>query len=166
MNILESYRWQLRFLRMAYQIASYSKDASTQVGSVIVTPNGKPRSFGFNGMPMGIDDENPERHERPEKYLWFEHAERNAFYLADRSLEGCILFCTHIPCPDCTRGAIQKQIAAIVIDKYNGTESNFWKDKHQTTLTMLQETGIKLIEIHSDVTLERFDGELFVVPRR
>jgi len=150
---------------MAYQIAAFSKDTSTQVGSVIVTPTGKPRSFGFNGMPMGIDDTIPERHERPEKYLWFEHAERNAFYLADRSLEGCILFCTHIVCPDCARGAIQKEISAIVIDRYNGTESDFWKDKHGTTLTLLQEAGIKLIQIYSDVKLERHEDELFVVPR-
>lgn len=165
MNIIESHKWQLRFLRMAYQVASYSKDSSTQVGSVIVTANGKPRSFGFNGMPMGIDDTVPERQERPEKYLWYEHAERNAFYLADRSLEGCILFSTHILCPDCARGAIQKEISAIVIDRYNGTESDFWKDKHSTTLTLLNEAGIKLIQTHSDVKLERIEGELFVVPR-
>ena len=165
MDILASHKWQLRFLRMAYQTASWSKDASTQVGCVIVTPNGKPRSFGFNGMPMGVDDTLPERHERPEKYLWFEHAERNAFYLADRSLAGCILFSTHILCPDCARGAIQKEIAAVVIDRYNGTDSDFWKEKHPATLTMLSEAGIKLFQIYSDVKLEKTGTELYVVPR-
>jgi len=167
MNVIESSKWKKRFLRMAYQAASWSKDTSTQVGATITTMDGHPRSFGFNGFPIGVNDDVPERHERPEKYQWFEHAERNALYLSDSSLKGCILFITHLPCPDCTRGIIQKGIKYVVVDKYNegGIKREFWEDKYKISLTMMEEAGIVLETVYADVTLSRLDGELFVVPR-
>jgi dCMP deaminase len=168
MEVFNSKKWKLRFLRMAYQSAAWSKDTSTQVGACIVTPDGKPRSFGFNGIPVGIDDDVPERYERPEKYNWFEHAERNAIYLAERSLSGCILFVTHLPCPDCMRGIIQSGITSVVIDKFNGDgliTSDFWDDKAKITFTMMDEAKINVDFIYSDVKLERIGTELFVVPR-
>ena len=44
-------KWPRRFLDLAYQVASWSKDPSTQVGAVVVDQQGHPMSFGFNGMP-------------------------------------------------------------------------------------------------------------------
>ena len=61
-------KWAGRILKMAIEVASWSKDESTKVGAVITTAEGAPVSWGFNGMPMGIDDTIPERHERPLKY--------------------------------------------------------------------------------------------------
>lgn len=165
MNILESDKWKTRFLRLAYQNAAFSKDRSTQVGCIIVDTMGRPKSSGFNGMPMGVDDDVPARHERPEKYLWMEHSERNALYFAECSLSGCILIGTHILCPDCARGVIQKGISTVIVDSKNGTSSDFWKDKHETTLTMLREGGVEFIEHPADVELKRIDEELFVVPK-
>lgn len=165
MNVHQSDKWKTRFLRLAYQNAAFSKDPSTQVGCIIVDTMGKPKSSGFNGMPIGVDDDNPDRQERPYKYMWYEHAERNALYFAESSLNGCILFGTHILCPDCARGVIQKGISTVIIDEVNGTSSDFWKDKHETTLTMLQEAGVAFIEHPADVRLEKINGELFVVPK-
>jgi dCMP deaminase len=167
MKAFTSKVWKRRFLRMAYQAAAWSKDPSTQVGACIVTLDGKPRSFGFNGMPVGIDDDKPERYERPEKYQWFEHAERNAIYLAERSVSDCVLFVTHLPCPDCTRGIIQSGIKYLVVDKFNGgglKTSEFWDTKYETTFKMLEEAEINVDFIFSDVTLEKVGDELFVVP--
>lgn len=165
MQVHHSEKWQKRFLRLAYQNAAFSKDQSTQVGCFIVDTMGKPKSSGFNGMPIGVNDEAPDRQLRPEKYMWYEHAERNALYFAESSLNGCILFGTHILCPDCARGVIQTGISTVIVDRYNGTESDFWKDKHSTTLTMLAEAGVSFIQVYSDVKLERIKEELFVVPR-
>jgi len=70
--------WDARFMNLARHISEWSKDRSTKVGVVIVGPENEVRALGYNGFPRGIDDDAPDRHERPEKYLWVEHAERNA----------------------------------------------------------------------------------------
>lgn len=168
MNIIESIKWHQRHLRMAFQVASWSKDTSTQVGAVIATLDGKPRSYGFNGMPRGIIDDVPERHERPEKYFWFEHGERNAIYSAQGDLSDCVMFITHLPCPDCARGIIQSGIKHVVVATMYGRFSSFAKQREKNTqvsLPMLREAGIVYQETANDVQLRLINGELMVVPR-
>ena len=95
--------WAKFFSELSVFISQKSKDPTTKVGSVIVGPNNEIRSTGYNGIPIGVDDGRLERVERPEKYYWFEHSERNAIYLAARcgnSTEGCTLYTQWIPCMD------------------------------------------------------------------
>jgi dCMP deaminase len=162
-------KWSKRFLRMAYQVASWSKDQSSQVGSVIVDENGMPLSFGYNGMPRGVNDDLEERHQRPEKYNWFEHAERNAIYQARRSLEESYIFVTHPPCPDCARGIIQSGIRFVTVDSKNGFGSDFHKrmvDGYNVTMVMFKETGIVYRELDAGVELyTNYDNEKYVLPR-
>ena len=168
MKVAQSNKWQRRLIRMAFQPASWSKDTSSQVGAVIVTPDGHPRSFGYNGLPRGVNDDVPERHERPEKYLWFEHAERNAIYQGT-DLQGCIMFVTHLPCPDCSRGIIQSGIRHVVVATMNGRLSPFATKRQKNTdvsLPMMKEAGIVYEEIVNDVELESINGEWMVVPRK
>src|SRR2546421_12647437 len=70
--------WDGRFMELARHVGTWSKDRSRQVGCVVVGPDNSVRAIGFNGFPRGLDDENEHRHQRPAKYLWTEHAERNA----------------------------------------------------------------------------------------
>ncbi|MBT3703387.1 MAG: CMP deaminase, partial [Alphaproteobacteria bacterium] len=77
-----SIKWDQRFLKLADEVATWSKDRSTQVGAVIVMKDRAPGPYGYNGFPRQIDDEAEERHNRPAKYKWTEHAERNAIYNA------------------------------------------------------------------------------------
>jgi dCMP deaminase len=70
-------RWDGRFLDLARHVAAWSKDPVTKVGSVIVGPDNEVRALGYNGLPRDFDDV-PERLARPDKYVWVEHAERNA----------------------------------------------------------------------------------------
>ncbi|MEC8672013.1 MAG: CMP deaminase, partial [Candidatus Thermoplasmatota archaeon] len=44
-------KWDQRFLELAKQISTWSKDPSTQVGCVVVGPDREIRSTGFNGLP-------------------------------------------------------------------------------------------------------------------
>ena len=71
------------FYDMANLVAKKSKDQSTQIGAVIVVPDNEIRSIIYNSFPSGINDDLQERQERPEKYYWIEHAERNALYNAN-----------------------------------------------------------------------------------
>ena len=75
-------RWVEYFYNIANEVKNKSKDERTQIGAVIVGKNKEIVSTGYNSFPRGINDNLKERQERPEKYFWFEHAERNAIYNA------------------------------------------------------------------------------------
>lgn len=109
--------WEKLYSELAKLISRRSRDKDTKVGAVIVDPEDHIIvSMGYNGLPRGLDDSKKERYERPEKYHWFEHAERNAIYNASRigiPLKGCIIVCTHIPCSACARGIIQSGITKV-----------------------------------------------------
>lgn len=81
-----SKKWDFRYLRMAKEIASWSKDPSTQCGAVIVDKDRRPVSWGYNGFPSGIEDTESRLHDRPVKYDLTIHCEINAILQADRSL--------------------------------------------------------------------------------
>lgn len=109
--------WSARYLALAGHIAGWSKDPSTQVGCVVVSPDNAILATGYNGLPRGVDDL-PERMERPAKYLWTSHAEENAVAHAARlgaTLRGAAAYVTHHPCSRCARMLIQAGIARVVI---------------------------------------------------
>lgn len=142
-------KWDARYLRLAYEVASWSKD-TTKVGAYVVAPGRKPKSHGYNGIPRGLNDEVPHRRERPTKYYYMEHAERNAIYNADQDLTGCTMYVTHHPCADCARAIIQEGIAKVVIDKknnINGQTASRFPEMYQASQEMLQEAGIEVVEI-------------------
>lgn len=152
---MNSNKWHKRFLRVAYETASWSKDTSTKVGAVIIGVDKKPKSFGYNGMPRDVNDDVPSRYERPEKYLFFEHAERNAIYNADVPLDGCTIYITHFPCADCARAIIQKRITAVVVDKKNNNREDEglaerFAAQWAAADEMFAEAGITILEVDLD----------------
>lgn len=111
--------WNDYFFSLVQTVKTKSKDPGTQFGCVIVGPDNELRSTGYNSFPRGLNDNVEERFNRPEKYVWFEHAERNAIYNAARMgtpLKGCRLYVDAIPCVDCTRGIIQAGIIKVMYD--------------------------------------------------
>lgn len=105
-------------MNFADRVASRSKDKSTKVGAVFTDEDGThPISFGYNGMPRGLDDTNISRNERPEKYIWYEHAERNAIYNAARPiLQDKIIFVSHFPNMESARGIVSSGIKEVITD--------------------------------------------------
>jgi len=135
--------WDEYFINMVKLISTRSKDENTKIGCVIVGPHHEVRSTGYNGFPRGINDNDPERQRRPQKYYYFEHAERNAIYNAVRhgvALEGCILYCKAMPCADCARGIIQSGILQVVLSTFQ--LEGRWGDSCQAGWTMMCESGI------------------------
>ncbi len=92
-----------------------------------------------------------ERWERPAKYAWIEHAERNAVYNAARTgvpLKGCRAYLNWEPrpCVDCCRGFIQAGIIEVVGPDIEFPSSG--KDwKFQLSETMMTEAGVKWREV-------------------
>jgi dCMP deaminase len=126
--------WDELFIRQAMLIAQKSKDPSTKVGCVIVGQDNVVLSMGFNGFPRGVIEQvdiqvenypayikelHPTRWQRPEKYSWIEHSERNAIFNAARHgirLDGARAYLNWEPqpCADCTRALIQSGIKEII----------------------------------------------------
>jgi dCMP deaminase len=118
MESMMNENWDNRWMSLCDHIAQWSKDRSSQFGCVIVDERQSVLSLGWNGFPRGINDEIEERHERPAKYLWTEHSERNAIYNAASSgvvLLGATLYVNGIPCADCARAIIQSGIHRVVM---------------------------------------------------
>ena len=132
-------------------VATWSKDPSTKTGAIVVGPDREIRATGYNGLVRGVDDNKPERMERPTKYDFFEHAERNAIYnacLTGTSLKGCIMYATHPPCTDCARAIIQSGIKVVVTNEMeinSATPTNTWRDKLSYSKQMFDEAGIEYI---------------------
>lgn len=141
--------WDEFFLGIASAFAARSKDRSTKVGAIIVDRNRNVRAEGWNGFPRGIDDDIEARHERPIKYRYTEHAERNAIYSAARSgvsTEGCDMYCTHAPCTDCARAIIQAGIGTIIFP-VDGVIPTFTDDT-TLALQMLNEAEVMVVELN------------------
>lgn len=135
--------WDEWYMTMAYLAAMKSKDRRTKIGAVVVGPDREVRSTGFNGIPRGVDDGVPDRQERPEKHMWFEHAERNAIYNAARPvLEGCTMYVQCMPCPDCARGIIQSGIREIVVHDVGGSTCLRGEERFERSMQMLKEASV------------------------
>jgi dCMP deaminase len=138
--------WNTRFIELARHIGQWSKDKSRRIGCVIVGPNNEVRSTGFNGFPRGIDDMVTSRHDRPAKYRWTEHAERNAIYNAARvgiPLEGCRMYLPWFPCMDCARAIVQAGIVELVAIRPD-TDDPQWGADFSEALELFQEAGIRV----------------------
>lgn len=136
--------WDERFMGVAREVASWSKDRSRKVGCVIVGPGMEIRATGYNGFPRGVNDDVEERHVRPAKYRWTEHAERNAIYNAARagvSTMGCTAYLPWYPCMDCARGLVQAGIAVLVCVEPDWHDPQF-ADDFRDVETLFTEAGL------------------------
>ena len=138
--------WDDRWMHMCTEFAQFSKDRSRKTGTVIIDPSSQNIvSTGWNGFPRGIEDDVEERHHRPAKYLWSEHAERNAFYNAarlGRRTEGCTMYIPWYPCSPCARAIIQCGIHELVVIEPDWKDAK-WRDDFEVSKEMLDEVVAK-----------------------
>ena len=146
--------WDQYFLGLAKEIGQRSKDESVRIGAIIVDPDKNPRCTGYNGFPRKVNDDVPERHERPQKYLWTIHAEKNAICHAARigvSTNGCTLYvCSDEyplpPCADCASAMIQAGIVRVVYVTAMEIPER-WRESVETAAVMLKEAGVEMVPV-------------------
>lgn len=134
-----------KFVELTNEVSSESKDKSMKVGCIFVDDFYEVIATGYNKFPTGVKDL-PERHERPLKYLWTEHAERNAIYNASKngvSLKGSVAFTNYFPCIDCTRGLIEVGIKALYAPKAD-FEHKKWGESWIAAHKMFTECGVEI----------------------
>ena len=140
--------WDERFLGLAKYIASWSKDPSTKVGSVIVDGNNRIISTGFNGLPSGVSDTMARLDNRELKYQMVVHAERNAIIDARQSLSGYKIYVwPMMPCSVCAAMIIQTGINEVIAPL---SDNPRWVDSFKLTVEMFNEANINLITINQD----------------
>lgn len=138
--------WDEYFMGVAQLAGMRSKDPHTQVGSCIVSKDHKILSIGYNGMPIGCDDDefpwDNEGTGLDSKYPYVTHSELNAILnYRGGSLEGSTIYVTLFPCNECAKAIIQAGIKTIVYDsdKYAESESTLASKK------MLEAAGVALV---------------------
>ena len=141
--------WTEYFLEIAEVVKLKSKDQSTQIGAVVVGEGKNVLSTGYNSFPRGLDDSLQERQERPEKYFWIEHAERNAIYnaaLEGISLKNSTIYLTSgLPCIDCARGIVNSGIKVVWCKRVCTTKNKEkWEESQKKSLQLLNECGVEV----------------------
>lgn len=109
-------KWDERFLRIAREVATWSKDPGTCVGAVLVKDR-RIIATGYNGFPQGISDGAERYEDRNVKLAYTVHAEVNAILNAARNgskTNGSTLYVTFSPCVSCATGVIQAGISRVV----------------------------------------------------
>lgn len=136
--------WDQYFMGVALLSAMRSKDPSTQVGACIVNEEQRIIGIGYNGFPVGVeDDEFPwENGENwlESKYPYVVHAEPNAILNATVSLKNARLYVTLFPCNECAKLIIQSGIKELIFleDKYHDMDS------FKASRKMFEAAGVKM----------------------
>lgn len=137
-------KWTDRFMALAEEAASWSKDPDCQVGAVIVSPDKRLFTIGYNGFPAGIRDAYAEV-TKAEKLAYTVHAEVNAIVNARRDLTGWTIYCTKAPCVDCAKAMIQAGLAHFCCPAPHPSSS--WFVENMQALAMLNVARIRPILI-------------------
>lgn len=133
--------WHEQFMAHAELAARKSKD-NTKVGAALVSPEGVVLLTSFNGAPSNVNDL-PERRQRPTKYDWVQHSERNLINFAARfgiRTDGCTVYVTHSCCSQCMGGLIQAGIKRVV---YGSGTTSMPPEMFDAARTMAREAGVK-----------------------
>jgi len=137
--------WDTRFLNLAHFWASEcSKDPSTKVGAVLVSPDRLQVILGYNGFARGLRDDKELLQNREIKYQRTIHAEKNAILNCPIRPVGWTLYSTLFPCINCALMIIQSGIHRVVapqdcIDR--------WKQEQDVSRGLFHEAGVELTEV-------------------
>ena len=121
--------WDEYFMGIALLSAERSKDPSTQVGACIVSSDNKILSIGYNGAPIGFNDDKMNWSREGDfldtKYPFVCHAELNAILnYSGISLRSAKIYVDLFPCNECAKAIIQAGIKEVIYfsDKYADTD--------------------------------------------
>lgn len=118
--------WDERFMALAQQVATWSKDPSCKVGAVVVSPDRRRFGVGYNGFPQGVHDAAYRLDDTGVRVDLTVHAEVNAVLNAGVAVRGWALYSTKAPCLECAKVIIQAGAARVVAPLMD-TESKWFK---------------------------------------
>jgi dCMP deaminase len=156
--------WDSRFLRIAHEVQSWSKDPSTKCGCVLVRDR-RIISTGYNGLPASLSDSLDRYRDRDFKLATIIHAEKNAIFNAAKngaSTEGATAYVTWPPCSQCASALVQAGVEKVVCpDPKNGPER--WVTNFLLANELLYEAGVKVL-YYGDTDLCSTETAPFAAP--
>ena len=129
-------------MRMALEVASWSKHPHTKVGCVAINAEQHQVEGGFNGLPRGCDDSRILDQSNPVSGTV--HAEANAIASAARRvLLGTTLYVSEPPCAQCAALLIQAGVKKVVF-KQNPSLTPKWIESVREGAALLIEAGVEI----------------------
>lgn len=139
-------KWDLRFLKIAHEVSSWSHDPGTKVGCVLVSDK-RILSVGFNGFPKGLSDSIELYENRDYKLAVTVHAEANAIMNAAKNgaqTDSCTAYVTFPPCSQCAAALIQAGVSKVICPNPENAPER-WRASFKLANEMLHEAGVKIL---------------------
>jgi dCMP deaminase len=147
-----NYKWDNRFMKLAREISTWSKDPSTKIGAVIVNDERRILATGYNGFPRGIEDTDERLKDREQKYPLIVHGEMNALMNAlysGVSVKDATLYVWGLPiCAECTKNVIQSGIKRVVVPFPEHAPEKWQKQWNELSKPMYEEAGVSITCMH------------------
>jgi len=144
-------KWDIRFIKIAKEVSTWSKDPSKQIGTVVVKDR-RILSTGYNGLPYGMDDDLLLTCSREEKLEYIIHGEVNCIMNAAKngiSLNDSTIYVWGLPiCNHCAKAIVQSGIKNVVMTK-SSFENPIWQDiynNYSNKILSAANIGITIID--------------------
>lgn len=150
---MEHSKWDERFMRLAREVSTWSKDPSRRIGAIAVDSSRRILSTGYNGFPSRIEDSADRLIDREQKYKYIIHGEMNCIYNACQngiSLNDSTLYVWGLPvCSECAKGIIQVGIKTVFCGHVRDNEyaDSIWQKSFETTKAMFREANVAVHEL-------------------
>lgn len=144
--------WDTVWMDMAFEIAKRSKDPSTKVGCLLVSPDNRSIFVGYNGFPEGFLEtpelwcQKPQENNEWCKYDLVVHAESNALDHKKCDVRGWRCYTTCYPCSDCALRLVNNKIAKIF---YVG-KSKGGKSKYELSKFIFEGGKVEVVELRKE----------------
>jgi dCMP deaminase len=149
-NFMNRPSWENYFIGIAKVVSQRSHDIHTQHGCVITDNQHRILGVGYNGFPKGMDDRSLPTN-RPDKYSWMIHAERNALSNCVIRPDNGIAYVTGQCCNDCIMALWQEGIVKVYMANNHGTKLFDTKEQEKFNLFVAQ-TGMEIKKIDTDLS--------------
>ncbi len=143
-------KWDQRFVRIALEVSSWSKDPGTKVGAVLVSDR-RIVATGYNGFPTHISDSLERYDDREVKLSLTVHAEVNAILNAAKNgatTDNSMLYVTFPPCVSCATAVIQAGITRVICPDLSSAPQR-WIDSFIKGQDLLKEAGLLVNHLHA-----------------
>jgi dCMP deaminase len=143
--------WDKRFLRIAEEVRTWSRDPGTKVGCVLVLDK-RIISVGFNGFPQNLSDSLELYQDRDYKLAVTVHSEANAILNAAKNgakTQGATAYVTFPPCSQCAAALIQAGIERVICPNPAQAPER-WRANFKLGNEMLYNSGVKLLYYSQD----------------
>jgi len=138
-------KWDLRFLKLAKEVSSWSKDPSTKVGAVLTRNVNSIVSMGYNGFEEFDPDLEEDYLNREVKLSKIIHAEINALNHSSTGVSHCTLYTYPFPpCYECSRIIAKRGISRVVSLKPSLEILSRWEESLFSAECVLEDYDVEI----------------------